>query len=278
MVLNILLSSDLFKIYPVSVRIKPHLPYPLLPGWMPHVSCHKFPNIFQCFFLVFVFVFILKASCIIQILFIAPTLIVSNILLFSDLFKIYLVCVSLLDEVGSCCALFILKSNGQILSSAEYRSLRHLHVMSRPLAKMQWLGKIWATHRKHFQDMNFCTCQCLASHVINHSSFNTESAGYTFRINKMKVRCLRCLHPSRGLTAQGFLLLIPILSIFLMQELTGKFWNSSFVCFSSCLWLELFLKRSVKTPLTLNWTSTPYLYFCYCPLYRVWRQAGFFSL
>ena len=32
-----------------------------------------------------------------------------------------------------------------------------------------------------------------------------------------------CLHPSHGLTAQGFLLLIPILSIFLMQELTNIF-------------------------------------------------------
>ena len=25
----------------------------------------------------------------------------------------------------------------------------------------------------------------------------------------------------------------------------------------------------------VNWTSSPCLYFSYCPLYRVWRQAGF---
>ena len=42
---------------------------------------------------------------------------------------------------------------------------------------------------------------------------------------------------------------------------TGKLWNSSFVCFSTCLWLELFQKRSVKTPLMLNWTSIPCFYF-----------------
>ena len=92
--------------------------------------------------------------------------------------------------------------------------------------------------------------------------------------------------PSRGLSAQGFLLLlIPILSIFLMQELTSIFILSSltlvnfetlFVCFSTCLWLKLFQKRSVKTSLILNWTSIPFLYFFYCSLYRVWRQVGFF--
>ena len=37
-----------------------------------------------------------------------------------------------------------------------------------------------------------------------------------------------CLHPSRGLATQNFLfLLIPILSIFLQQELTGIFTLSS---------------------------------------------------
>ena len=57
---------------------------------------------------------------------------------------------------------------------------------------------------------------------------------------------------------------------------TGKLWNSSFVCFPTYLWLELFQKRSVKTPLMLKWTSIPCFYFSYCPLYRIWRQAGSF--
>ena len=39
--------------------------------------------------------------------------------------------------------------------------------------------------------------------------------------------------------------------------------------------LKLFQKRSVNTPLMLYWTSNPYLYFSYCPLYRVRWQAGF---
>ena len=69
-----------------------------------------------------------------------------------------------------------------------------------------------------------------------------------------------CLLPSRGLAAQDFLLLILILSIYLMQELTSIFTPSSltlvnsgtlflclFQCFSTCLWLKLFQKRSVKT-------------------------------
>ena len=36
-----------------------------------------------------------------------------------------------------------------------------------------------------------------------------------------------CLHPSHGLTAQDFLFLIPIMSIFLMQELTSIYTLSS---------------------------------------------------
>ena len=52
----------------------------------------------------------------------------------------------------------------------------------------------------------------------------------------------------------------------------------SFVCFSTCQWIELFHKRSVKTLLILKWTSTLCFYFSYCPLYRVRRQAGFLFL
>ena len=88
------------------------------------------------------------------------------------------------------------------------------------------------------------------------------------------------------LAAQNFLLLlILILSIFLMQELISIFTLSSltlvnsgtlFLCFFTCLWLKLFLKRSFKTPLMLNWTSTPYFYFSYYPLYKVWQKVGFF--
>ena len=75
-----------------------------------------------------------------------------------------------------------------------------------------------------------------------------------------------CLHPSRGLAAQDFLhLLVLILSIFLMKELTSIFTLSSLTLvnsgtlflwrFSTCLWLELFQKRSVKTPLMLTWPA-----------------------
>ena len=39
--------------------------------------------------------------------------------------------------------------------------------------------------------------------------------------------------------------------------------------------LTLLVLVLLKTPLTLNWTSTPCLYFSYCPLYRVWRQELF---
>ena len=67
-----------------------------------------------------------------------------------------------------------------------------------------------------------------------------------------------CLHPFRSLTAQDFLLLlILILFIFLMPELTSIFTLSpitlvNFGCISTCLWLKLFQKRSVKTLLMLN--------------------------
>ena len=53
-----------------------------------------------------------------------------------------------------------------------------------------------------------------------------------------------CHHLSRNLTAQGFLLSIPILSIFLMQELTSIFTLSSltlvnFGTFFLCLFFHL---------------------------------------
>ena len=41
-----------------------------------------------------------------------------------------------------------------------------------------------------------------------------------------------------------------------------------------CLFFHHFQKRSVKTPLILNWTSTSCLHFSYSLLYRVWRQVG----
>ena len=72
-----------------------------------------------------------------------------------------------------------------------------------------------------------------------------------------------------------------------MQELTSIFTLSSlalansgtlFLCLLFCLlWLKLFQKRSVKTPLMLNWTSTPCFYFSYCPLYRALWPAEFFK-
>ena len=43
-----------------------------------------------------------------------------------------------------------------------------------------------------------------------------------------------------------------------------------------CLFFHHFQKRSVKTPLILNWTSTSCLHFSYSLLYRVWRQVGVF--
>ena len=58
-----------------------------------------------------------------------------------------------------------------------------------------------------------------------------------------------CIHPSRGLTIQDFLLLlIPILSIFLMQELTSIFNLSSHTLVNSgtlflCLFLHLPMTR-----------------------------------
>ena len=69
--------------------------------------------------------------------------------------------------------------------------------------------------------------------------------------------------PYRGLAAHDFLLLlILILSIYLMQELTSiltllsltllTLELSSFVCFSTCLLLKLFQKRSVRKPLMVN--------------------------
>ena len=68
-----------------------------------------------------------------------------------------------------------------------------------------------------------------------------------------------CLHPSRCLIVQGFLLnFIPILPIFLKLESTSIFTLSTltlvnselsfFVCYCTCLLLELFHKMSVKTP------------------------------
>ena len=97
-----------------------------------------------------------------------------------------------------------------------------------------------------------------------------------------------CLHPSRSLTVQGFLLLfIPFLSIFLMQELTSIFTLSSLTLVNSeTLFLRLFFHLSMTwtlpkeefkdTSQALNWSSTPCLYFSYCPLYRIWQQVEFF--
>ena len=79
---------------------------------------------------------------------------------------------------------------------------------------------------------------------------------------------IACLPPSRGLTAENILLLlIPILSIFLMEKLTSIFtlWSLTLVN-SENLFLSLFFqlpklfqKRSVKTPLMLS--ETPPLAF-----------------
>ena len=75
-----------------------------------------------------------------------------------------------------------------------------------------------------------------------------------------------CLHTSCAFAAQGFLFpLIPILFIFLMQELTSILTLSFLTLVNSetlflCLFFppaydKLFQKRSVKILLTLNWTS-----------------------
>ena len=56
-----------------------------------------------------------------------------------------------------------------------------------------------------------------------------------------------CLHPSRSLAAQGFLLLIPILYIFLMQELTSIFTLSSLTLVNSG---TLFRCLVIHLPLT----------------------------
>ena len=53
---------------------------------------------------------------------------------------------------------------------------------------------------------------------------------------------------------------------------TGKLWNSLLLSvFSPDYDLNSF------KPLTLTWTSTPCLYFSYCPLYRAWQNAGFLA-
>ena len=87
--------------------------------------------------------------------------------------------------------------------------------------------------------------------------------------------------PSRALAIQDFLLLlIPILSIFLMQELTVSSLSSLTLVKSGTLflwWLKLLQKRSVKTPIML-YELHPLLYSSYCLLCRVWRQAGFFLM
>ena len=80
-----------------------------------------------------------------------------------------------------------------------------------------------------------------------------------------------CLSPSHSIAAHNFLLtLIPILSTFLMQELTIIFTLSSLLLVNLGtlllnlyfqLWLELVLKRSIKTPVTLILASLFYYSF-----------------
>ena len=59
---------------------------------------------------------------------------------------------------------------------------------------------------------------------------------------------------------------------YLSSSLTLVNFGTFFYCFPPAYELNSFKreKRSVKTPLILNWISTPCLYFSYCLLYRVW--------
>ena len=99
-----------------------------------------------------------------------------------------------------------------------------------------------------------------------------------------------CLTFSRGLGAQDVLLLpILILSIYLMQELTSIFTLSSLTLLKSgtlflCLFFHLPMIKTLSKEECHDIFHTkldklefpPCLYFSYCLLYRVWRQAGFF--
>ena len=49
------------------------------------------------------------------------------------------------------------------------------------------------------------------------------------------------------------------------------------LCFSTCLW-QTFSEEEFQDTSNVNWTSTTCLDFSYCPMYRVWRQAGYFFL
>ena len=93
--------------------------------------------------------------------------------------------------------------------------------------------------------------------------------------------------PMLGLATQDFLLLlILILSIYLMQELTSIFTLSSLTLVNSgTLFLFLFLHLPMTNTLSKEECQDTshtkldfllYLYFSYCPPYRVWQQAGFF--
>ena len=97
-----------------------------------------------------------------------------------------------------------------------------------------------------------------------------------------------CFHLSHEFAAQGFLLFILILFIFLIQELTTIFTLTSLTLVNSGIFFLclLFLlpmtwtlsSQGVKTPLTLKLTSILCFYFSYCPFYREWQQAAFFYL
>lgn len=79
-----------------------------------------------------------------------------------------------------------------------------------------------------------------------------------------------CLPPSRGAAAHDFLfLLFPMLSEALLQTLTGIFFRSSFywynlehpsfICISSCPWLELFPEEGIRHPWSKTNLSSWYL-------------------